>query len=280
MGNDDYDGPERRDYFRVVYPLAQRPRLRIRHYEFEVQDVSEKGIRFLIDTKITFAKWVQGVLVLHDDRTVEIDGKIVWRHGHEIGLQLISPIPYTHILKEQQYLISMRSRSVRDEAKQFPSENPASIRVYLARHGNAAAEHSQLKKPLSEKGADDVERTARFLKQIKPIIGVIQHSDEEKAIQTAEILHSQIAAARGTLQKSSLGPMDPIEPLLDEIQESREDMMIVGHLPFLNNVATNLLDGQKGKSLIAFKEGGVACLARNSEGKWRIEWILTPDLLP
>ena len=39
---------EKRKYFRIEYPASIRPILKIRKHEFEVVDISEKGVRFSI----------------------------------------------------------------------------------------------------------------------------------------------------------------------------------------------------------------------------------------
>ena len=44
--------------------------------------------------------------------------------------------------------------------------------------------------------------------------------------------------------------------------------MIIGHLPFLSNLASVLLTGKKKHSPISFKYSGVVCVEKSSEGKW------------
>jgi phosphohistidine phosphatase len=62
-----------------------------------------------------------------------------------------------------------------------------------------------------------------------------------------------------------------------EIEQSREPLMIVGHLPHLGRLASALLRGDPEPEIVQFKTGAIACLAR-VDGGFRLEWVLTPDL--
>ena len=91
MENQD-EGLERREYFRKTYTLTERPRLKIGINEFEVIDISEKGIKFNKDKKINVEGWVQGTIMFKNNRCVNIDGIVVRNRDGEIGLHLIDPI--------------------------------------------------------------------------------------------------------------------------------------------------------------------------------------------
>lgn len=96
---------EKRRYYRVEYPPSLRPILKIRKHQFEVLDISEKGIKFLTGEKIKFGRWVSGRVTFYDGETLPIEGKIVREHENNIGLFLtIKAIPYSKILSEQRLL--------------------------------------------------------------------------------------------------------------------------------------------------------------------------------
>ena len=96
---------EKRRYFRIEYPASIRPTLKIRKHEFEVVDISEKGVRFFADKKIKFGRWVTGNITFCDGQTVGIEGRIAWKRGESLGMFLtIKPIPYSKILSEQRLL--------------------------------------------------------------------------------------------------------------------------------------------------------------------------------
>ncbi len=54
--------------------------------------------------------------------------------------------------------------------------------------------------------------------------------------------------------------------------------MIVGHLPFLDKLASFLLCGEENPSLILFQYGAIVCLKGKEDKRWEIASILTPEM--
>jgi phosphohistidine phosphatase len=54
--------------------------------------------------------------------------------------------------------------------------------------------------------------------------------------------------------------------------------MIVGHLPFMEKLASLLVAGSEDADIVAFQMGGVVCLERDDVGVWRVRWMVTPDM--
>ena len=99
------ENQEKRKFYRVEYPDSMRPTLRVRKHEFEVANISEKGVMFLTDGKARFGKWVNGDVIFSDGQTLAVEGKIVRKRENNIGIFLtIKPIPYSKILSEQRLL--------------------------------------------------------------------------------------------------------------------------------------------------------------------------------
>lgn len=100
---------EKRRYFRIEYPASIRPILKIRKHEFEVVDISEKGVRFSAEKEIKFGRWVTGNITFYDGQAIGIEGKIAWKRGESIGMFLtVKSIPYPKILSEQRHLARFR----------------------------------------------------------------------------------------------------------------------------------------------------------------------------
>jgi hypothetical protein len=89
---DAYGGVEKRQHPRTVFGSQERPKLKIGLQEFEVIDISEKGVRFVNDKEVGTKGWVNGTIVFSDSRVVDIDGIVVRQEGGDLGLHLISPI--------------------------------------------------------------------------------------------------------------------------------------------------------------------------------------------
>jgi len=152
------------------------------------------------------------------------------------------------------------------------------MKLYLVQHGEAVPEEVDASRPLSSIGKDNVTKMATFLKEanIKP--AEIWHSTKTRAKQTAEVLFNKLRPVAGLKQRDGLAPNDPPEIILEELIVRREDLMIVGHLPFLQKLASLLIFGSSDKSLIVFKKGSAVCLGRK-DNNWEICFFLTPDLL-
>jgi phosphohistidine phosphatase len=74
-----------------------------------------------------------------------------------------------------------------------------------------------------------------------------------------------------------LAPDDDPETARAMLQATSEPLMIVGHLPHLSLLASALLVGAAGKEIVSLQTGAMACLVR-TQGGFRLEWLLTPDL--
>jgi phosphohistidine phosphatase len=55
--------------------------------------------------------------------------------------------------------------------------------------------------------------------------------------------------------------------------------VLVGHLPHLSRLASLLLVDDPGREIVAFRMGGIVCCG-HGEGRWRLKWMLTPELIP
>jgi len=93
--NTNHNDTERRKHTRKEYGPSERPMLKIGGFEFEVLNVSEKGLSFTLDKQINLAGWVNGKLVLESQTTFDIEGIIVRRQKGEIGLHLVTPLNLT-----------------------------------------------------------------------------------------------------------------------------------------------------------------------------------------
>ena len=96
---------EKRSYIRIAYNQEHRPVLKIKNFKFEVDDLSESGIRFVNSEKVKLYKDIEGVLTFLYGESIVIKGSIVWQENSVVGLLLKHLIPSAKFLKEQQYLI-------------------------------------------------------------------------------------------------------------------------------------------------------------------------------
>ncbi len=151
--------------------------------------------------------------------------------------------------------------------------------LYLIQHAEAKSKEKDPERGLTESGKKTMERISDFFSRLKPEIYVIWHSGKKRAEQTAEILAASLGLKNRLITHTNLGPGDDISPVKKKIEKTKKNnIAIVGHLPYLNRLASILLSGDETRDMIRFRNAGIVCLVRDDTG-WKLSWMLTPDLL-
>jgi phosphohistidine phosphatase len=58
-----------------------------------------------------------------------------------------------------------------------------------------------------------------------------------------------------------------------------ENVMLVGHLPFMERITSYLITGSIDQPLIKFQNSGIVCLDKDPETQgWVIKWTLMPNI--
>jgi len=148
------------------------------------------------------------------------------------------------------------------------------MNIYLVQHGEALSKEENIKRPLSEKGKDVVEKLANACAAYRVSPKQIYHSTKLRAKQTAEILGHQLGISLS--EKVGLEPLDPVRPVYDEINSMESDVMIAGHLPFLERLVSLMLTGSEKNRPVLFQQGGLVCLTKDEENMWSIVWTVFP----
>lgn len=154
------------------------------------------------------------------------------------------------------------------------------MKLYLVQHGEAKPEEADPQRGLTDKGRRDVGKVAAFIKPLSLSVKTVWQSGKTRATQTAEILAPALAGSPQVTQHAGIAPMDPVGPIAAEIAEIADDLMVVGHLPFMGKLTSLLAAGSEDADVVAFQQGGLVCLERDDKGAWRIRWMVAPDLIP
>jgi len=152
------------------------------------------------------------------------------------------------------------------------------MKVYLVQHAKAASPEQDPSRALTEEGRRDMEKVADFVRPLHLSAGCIQHSGKKRAEQTAELL-AAVVKTDATTARQGLGPNDDVLAIESELNSAEQDTMIVGHMPFLGRLASLLLTGSESAETVRFRNGGIVCLERNEQGRWQIDWVVTPQIL-
>jgi len=159
----------------------------------------------------------------------------------------------------------------------YPQALP--MNVYLYRHADAVKTIPDLSRALSSKGRDQVMRMARFLKG-NPVFSAdeIWHSPYLRAKQTAELFAKQMELKCPLVEQEGIAPYDLTERMEGLLGEEQRNLLIVGHQPYLEQLALHLLHGDTAGAMFAFKKGAMLCL-KHHYSIWEIQWMITPKLL-
>jgi len=150
------------------------------------------------------------------------------------------------------------------------------MKVYLMRHGEAAARQGETESSLTLHGERQADETARVLARQGAAVDVVYHSAKRRARETAQLVAAKLDPARGTEMRDGLGPDDSAFELAGMIEELAEPALFVSHLPLLDHVAGLLVEGNAGASVVGFSTGEVACLEKTSPGEWILAWKHRP----
>ncbi len=98
----------KREHYRIRYPLACRPILKIGYAKYEVMDISEKGVKFNFSAYRMAPPGTQinAYITFHDGRSLKIEGELIRvnRNFATAILKLKESIPWKRILNEQRFL--------------------------------------------------------------------------------------------------------------------------------------------------------------------------------
>jgi len=147
--------------------------------------------------------------------------------------------------------------------------------LYLVRHGESVPEKINPECPLSDRGLVEVERMAVMAIGREIELTKIFHSGKKRALQTAIILKEYLNPLFGLEPSRGLNPNDDIFYILG-LTGKTENIMIVGHLPFLGKLVSYLVTGDEVDPVFQFPTAGIVCLDKDDKGKWEIKWTLMP----
>lgn len=153
------------------------------------------------------------------------------------------------------------------------------MKLYLVRHGDYLADATNPAGALSNKGKSNIQNLADFLKTSSIHVSSFFHSGKLRAQQTAELLSKSIVCNDKITARTGLDPLDAVTLIADEIESIEEDVLLVGHLPFLGRLVAKLITNDENKELVIFNPGTMICLEQVENKYWVINWMINASLL-
>jgi len=150
--------------------------------------------------------------------------------------------------------------------------------VLLVQHGKSLPREQDPDRGLSREGIHDVEGIAEVARGYGVYPASISHSGKKRAQQTAEIFASALRPEGGVHEKRGLKPLDDVKTFAEGLK-GQDNIMIVGHLPFMERLTSFLITGDVERPVFRFQNGGIVCLDEDQEAKgWVIKWALMPEI--
>lgn len=154
------------------------------------------------------------------------------------------------------------------------------MELYLMQHGVAAAEAQDPARPLTDPGRAAVERVTARARAAGVHVDVCLHSGKLRAEQTAHVLAEGLRVPR-VETRADLGPASPVPAFAEWLVDQDADLSlaVVGHLPFLDRLASLLVSGEESAQVIRFRNAGLVKLVpKDAPSGFAIDWVLVPDL--
>ena len=150
--------------------------------------------------------------------------------------------------------------------------------LFLVQHGKSLPKEIDPEQGLSDEGRAETQKIASAARERGVRIALIVQSGKKRAAQTAEIFAAALQPLGGMQKGDGLNPLDDVAAVAEKIDAS-EDLMLVGHLPFMERLASFLITGTVEKPIIRFQNSGIVCLDRDTgTDHWTIQWTLFPRI--
>lgn len=150
--------------------------------------------------------------------------------------------------------------------------------LYLIQHGKSLSKDQDPDQGLSAEGIAETERIANKAKDDGVTVSQIRHSVKTRARQTAEIFGGALNPKQGIREVSGIKPLDDVAEYAANI-DPVENIMLVGHLPFMERLTSFLITGSIDKPVFKFQNSGIVCLDKDPEAQaWVIRWALMPKI--
>jgi phosphohistidine phosphatase len=162
------------------------------------------------------------------------------------------------------------------------------MNLFLLRHGKAEPPSPKWrpdsKRPLTREGEERMGEIARGIQALELSFDLILTSPYVRALRTAEI-QAEVYGAKKLFETSNLVSEADPKNIVDEINEnfaSVEQVVLVGHEPFMTRIISTLISGQGAAVAIDLKKAGLCKLSvqKLAFGKCAcLNWLLTPRQL-
>ena len=150
--------------------------------------------------------------------------------------------------------------------------------LFLVQHGKSLPKEKDPDQGLSKEGFAETQTMATLAAENNIQVMRIIHSGKKRALQTAESFVKALEPEAGMSKGAGLAPLDNVAKFASTLN-NEENIMVVGHLPFLEKLLSFLVVGSPDRPVIKFQNSSIICLDIDDvAGHWFIRWALFPRL--
>ena len=150
--------------------------------------------------------------------------------------------------------------------------------LYLVQHAKSLPKDKDPDQGVSEEGIAETKRMADLAKNHEIKVSQIRHSEKTRARQTAEIFAKALNPKNSIQEVAGIKPLDDVAEYASGV-DSESNIMLVGHLPFMERLTSYLITGSVDKPVFKFQNSGIVCLDKEvEEQSWVILWSLMPKI--
>ena len=150
--------------------------------------------------------------------------------------------------------------------------------LFLVQHGKSLPKEKDPDQGLSKEGLAETQAMAELAQENYVQVMRILHSGKKRALQTAEIFMKVLEPEAGIIRTAGLAPLDDVSAFAATL-DNEEDIMVIGHLPFMEKLVSYLVSGSSERPVVKFQNSGIICLdTEDISDPWFIRWAQYPPL--
>ena len=153
------------------------------------------------------------------------------------------------------------------------------MELYLMQHGSCLSQEIDPDQPLSPVGRDQVVKSAEAVRRMGLGFDAVLASPKRRAMQTAELVLAALGLGPEVITVTdTVKAMARPEQTVDFLRElGAESVFIAGHLPHLNELASQLIIGKSGLRL-GIDNGGLLRIDAETmpTRQATLRWLLSP----
>jgi phosphohistidine phosphatase len=148
--------------------------------------------------------------------------------------------------------------------------------LFLVQHGKSLPKEKDPDQGLSKDGISETQALAELAVENNVQVIRIIHSGKKRALQTAAIFMKALEPEAGISKGAGLAPLDDVSEFAATLNND-ENIMVVGHLPFLERLVSHLVAVTQERPVVKFQNSGIICLDTDAiSDLWYIRWALYP----